>query len=63
MAGAGSNGLICVGQLVGLTAEVGSMRAELTDRNTIEMYHLLEELLSDPDWIRRATALLQVMGT
>lgn len=57
VAGAGSNGLICIGQLVGLTAEVGSMRAELTDRNTIKMYHLLEETKDELDFRDRVVKM------
>ena len=49
VAGAGSNGQMCVGQLVGLTAEVGPVRAVLTDRNSIEVYHLLEETKDELD--------------
>lgn len=50
MAGAGANGQICFGRLVGLTAEVGAMRAALTDRNSVEMYHLLEETKDELDF-------------
>lgn len=50
VAGAGANGQICFGQLVGLTAEVGPMRAVLTDRNSVEMRHLLEETTDELDF-------------
>ena len=50
MAGAGANGQICFGRLVGLTVEVGAMRAVLTDRNSVEMYHLLEETKDELDF-------------
>ncbi|DBA75301.1 hypothetical protein WJX77_003211 [Trebouxia sp. C0004] len=50
VAGAGANGQICFGRLVGLTAEVGAMRAVLTDRNSVEMYHLLEETKDELDF-------------
>lgn len=50
LAGAGANGRICFAQLVGLTAEVGPIRATLTDSNSVEVYHLLEETLDELDF-------------
>ena len=50
VAGAGANGNICVAHLVGLTAEVGAIKATLTNRNSIEVYHLLEETKDELDF-------------
>ncbi len=61
VAGAGANGQICFGQLVGLTAEVGPMRAVLTDRNSVEMYHLLEETVDELDF--RDRVIKMCLGT
>ena len=57
VAGAGANGQICFGRLVGLTAEVGAMRAVLTDRNSVEMYHLLEETKDELDFRDRVSKM------
>lgn len=50
LAGAGANGHICFAQVVGLTAEVGHVRATLTDRNSVEVYHLLAETVDELDF-------------
>ena len=50
LAGAGANGNICFAQLVGLTAEVGPIRATVTDSNSVEVYHLLNETTDELDF-------------
>lgn len=50
LAGAGANGNICFAQLVGLTANVGPIRATLTDSNSVEVYHLLDETSDELDF-------------
>ncbi|KAL3133954.1 Intraflagellar transport protein 80 [Trebouxia sp. C0010 RCD-2024] len=50
LAGAGANGHICFAQVIGLTAEVGHIRATLTDKNSIEVYHLLDETVDELDF-------------
>ena len=50
LAGAGANGNICFAQLVGLTANVGPIRATLTDSTSVEVYHLLEETTDELDF-------------
>ena len=50
LAGAGASGNICFAQLVGLTAEVGPLRATLTDSNSVEVYHLLDETTDELDF-------------
>lgn len=50
LAGAGANGNICFAQLVGLTAEVGPIRATLTDTNCVKVYHLLDETTDELDF-------------
>ena len=57
VAGAGASGRICFAQLVGLSAEVGPVRATVTDKNSVEVLHLMEETKDELDFSDRVIML------